>query len=343
MMRSTSISLACTLLLAACGGDGGYLPDAAGGQGEILVVMSKAHWEGEPGATVRSILEQPMDGLPQREPRFKLAQTSPENFGTLLAVHHSVLLSVMDPSADTLGAHRLRDRHARGQLIVRLAANNPGSWIDLMQQEGYNAADALEDHQRARVGMRLVRERDASVVSEVQGHHGIHLDIPGGYRIMKQNDSASWLQRDRMVTAGGLQHNVIEGVLIHTHPYTSDSTFAVPFLVDQRDSVTKALVDGPNEGSYMKVQRGFEDMDLMPSSKAVSLNGRYAYLMRGLYGMQGAKMGGPFISLTTVDETKGRLVTVEGFVYAPHFDKREYVRELEALLFSLRMEPNASP
>jgi hypothetical protein len=343
MIHRSLVPLSFALLLASCTGGGAYLPDAAGGQGEILVVMSKGHWEGEPGATVRSILEQPMDGLPQREPRFKLAQTTPENFGTLLAVHHSVLLAVMDPTADSLGAHRLRDRHARGQLIVRLAAKDPVGWISLMQQEGYNAADALEDHQRQRVAMRLVRERDATLVSEVQGHHGLLLDIPGGYRVMDQNDSASWLQRDRMVTAGGLQHNVIEGVLIHTHPYTSDSTFAVPFLVDQRDSVTKALVDGPNEGSYMKVQRGFEDMDLMPSSRAVSLNGRYAYLMRGLYGMHGAKMGGPFISLTTVDEANGRLVTVEGFVYAPHFDKREYVRELEALLFSLRLQPNASP
>lgn len=343
MILRALIPMALAVLLSGCIGDSGYLPESAGGQGEILVVMSKGDWEGEPGATVRSILEQPIEGLPQREPRFKLAQTTHENFGSLLAVHHSVLLAVMDPAADSVGMQRQRDRHARGQLVVRLAAKDATTWIQLMQQEGYNAADLLEDHQRARVGMRLVRERDAAVASAVQTHHGIRLDIPGGYRVMKQNDSATWLQRDRIVTGGGLEHNVIEGILIHTHPYTSDSTFSVSYLADQRDSVTKVLVDGPNDGSYMKVQRGFEDMDLMPASKAVTLDGRYAYLMRGLFGMHGAKMGGPFVSLSTVDEARGRLVTVEGFAYAPHFDKREYVRELEALIFSLTIDPVTSP
>ncbi len=341
--RLPVFATALALLLAGCRGDSGYLPESAGGQGEVLVVLSKGSWEGEPGATVRSILEQPVEGLPQPEPRFKVAQTTLENFGSLLAVHHSVLLAVIDPKEDSLGMQVLRDRYAKGQLIIRMAAKDPVSWISLMQKEGYNAANILEDHQRQRVGQRLTRERDATVTSKVREVLHLDLDIPGGYHAIKLSDSTAWIQRDRIVQSGGLEHNVIEGVLIHTHRYTSDSTFSVPFLVDQRDSTTKYLVEGPNDGSYMNVQRSFEDIDLMPSSRAVSLHGRYAYMMRGLFGMHGAKMGGPFVSLTTVDEERGRLITVEGFVYAPQFDKREYVRELEALIFSLRITPLTSP
>ncbi len=341
--RLPVLAAVVALLLSGCGDNSGYLPESAGGQGEVLVVMSKGHWEGEPGAAVRSILEQPIEGLPQREARFKVAQTTLENFGSLLAVHHSVLLAVIDPKEDTLGMQMLRDRYSKGQLIIRMAAKDPVSWIALMQQEGYNAANVLEDHQRQRVGQRLMRERDATVASKVREALYLDLDIPGGYHVIKLSDSTAWLQRDRIVQSGGLEHNVIEGLLVHTHRYTSDSTFSVPFLVDQRDSTTKYLVDGPNVGSYMNVQRGFEDMDLMPASSAVTVQGHYAYLMRGLFGMHGAKMGGPFVSLTTVDEARGRLVTVEGFVYAPQFDKREYVRELEALIFSLRIAPLTSP
>ncbi len=343
IIRLSVLAAALALLLAGCVDNSGYLPESAGGQGEVLVVMSKGHWEGEPGAAVRSILEQPIEGLPQREPRFKVAQVTLENFGSLLTVHHSLLVAVIDPNEDTLGMQVLRDRYAKGQLIIRMAAKDPVSWIALMQQEGYNAANVIEDHQRQRVGQRLMREKDAVVANKVRDVQHLELDIPGGYHVMKQNDSAAWLQRDRIVQSGGLEHNVIEGLLIHTHRYTSDSTFSVPFLVDQRDSTTKYLVEGPNAGSYMNVQRGFEDMDLMPTSRAVSLQGRYGYLMRGLFGMHGAKMGGPFVSLSTVDEERGRLVTVEGFVYAPQFDKREYVRELEALIFSLRITPLTSP
>jgi hypothetical protein len=331
------------LLFTACEGNKTYLPDSAGGQGEVLVVMANGHWEGEPGAAVRSIFEQAINGLPQREARFKLAQTTPENFGTLLAVHHSVLLAVIDPSADTVGVLRQRNRHAKGQLLVQISAKDPVTWIGLIQREGYAAADLLEEHQRTRVGMRLARERDAALASSLKAQFDITLDVPGGYRVMKQGPSFSWLQRDRIVTGSGMDHNVIEGVLIHVHPYSSDSTFTVPFLVDQRDSVTQAFVEGPSPGSYMVVQRAFETTDLMPTSRSVTVDGRFGFLMHGLFGMHGAKMGGPFVSLSTVDEERGRLVTVEGFVYAPQFDKREYVRELEALLFSLRLAPIASP
>jgi hypothetical protein len=177
----------------------------------------------------------------------------------------------------------------------------------------------------------------------VQKVHGISMDIPGGFRIMEQDTSFTWLQRDRMVSGSGLEHNVIEGLLIHNHRYTSEAIFNVPALVDLRDSVTRVHVAGPAPGSYMIVQRQFESMDLMPSGAATQVNGRYGYLMHGLFGMYGAKMGGPFVSLTTVCERTGSLVTVEGFVYAPQFNKREYLRELEAILFSVSLDASCFP
>jgi len=330
-------------LLAGCEAGPKHLPDAVGGQGEVLVVMAKGHWEGAPGAAVRSVLEQPVQGLPQREPRFKLAQTTPENFGSLLTAHHSVLLAVIGTEADTTAMTRQRDPFARGQLVVRVSSPDPVAWTRTLQQRGDDLATAIEEHQRARVGARLKKERDAALASSLKAQHAIDLDVPGGYRVMKQDSGFTWLQRDRIVSGSGLDHNVIEGLLVHAHPHVSDDTFTVPFLTGQRDTVTERYVEGPNRGSYMVTQRAFEDLDLMPVGRATRVDGRFAYLMHGLFGMRGAKMGGPFVSLTTVDEERGRVVTVEGFVYAPQFDKREYVRELEAVLFSLRIDPVASP
>lgn len=343
MPRSVVLVLPGLLLAMACGGGGTHLPEAAGGQGEVLVVMSKGHWEGAPGAAVRSILEQPIMGLPQREARFKVAQTTSENFSGLLSVHHSVLYAAIGGEADSTGAGMYRDRHARGQLLVRIAARDPDTWIALMQREGPDAAEQFDEHQRGRVAARLRKERDAAIASSIQAAFGIDLDIPGGYRVVRQEKDFAWLQRDRLMSGGGLEHNVIEGVLIHRHPYTSGSTFTVPYLVELRDVTTRAFVEGPKEGAYMIVQRGFEGLDLMPGGRATRLDGRFAYVMHGLYGMHGAKMGGPFVSLSTIDERDNTLLVVEGFAYAPQFDKREYMRELEALVFSLRFAGDASP
>ena len=59
--------------------------------------------------------------------------------------------------------------------------------------------------------------------------------------------------------------------------------------------------------------------------------------MRGLWKVVGDMMGGPFVSHIRLDEQNQRIVVVEGFVYAPETNKRNYIRRLEASLFTLRL------
>ena len=48
-------------------------------------------------------------------------------------------------------------------------------------------------------------------------------------------------------------------------------------------------------------------------------------------------MGGPFVSLTRIDEMNMQIITIEGFVFAPKYDKRNPLRQLEAMIYSLRL------
>ena len=43
-------------------------------------------------------------------------------------------------------------------------------------------------------------------------------------------------------------------------------------------------------------------------------------------------MGGPFVHYAIVDTNRNEIIHLDGFVYAPKFNKREYLRELEALI-----------
>lgn len=329
--------LLCLLLLAqACDDAPQRKPAAVGGDGEVLVVMNKAHWDGPPGALVRSVLEQEMPHMTRPEPRFTVAQVAPGQFASLLQGHHSVIVAVISGEADSVALRIQRDVHATGQLLMQASAYDPETWMDLFQRQAGTVAEAFEQHQRNRIAARVKGTQDAALVSSLRTAMGLELAVPGGYRVVEQTPRFAWLQRDRMVRGGGLEHNVIEGLLIHRHPYRSDSTFSAPYLVELRDSVTRAFVEGPDPGSYMIVQRAFEQLDLMPTGRETVLDGRFAYVMHGLFGMEGAKMGGPFVSLSTLDPAGTELITVEGFVYAPQFNKREYLRELEAILYSLR-------
>lgn len=334
--------LILALILISCGQQEKRLPLASGAQGEVLVVMDKGYWESSPGALVRSILEQPITTLPQREPRFKVVQCGTKDLGSLLRTHHTILLAPIGPSDPGSTGFR-PDLFAKGQLVLQVTGSDGAAWERAFANEADAAIQRFEAHQSARIRQQLTRTRDPELVAAVERVHDIVMDIPAGYRIVEQDSAFTWLQRDRMVSGSGLEHNVIEGILIHHQRYQSDTIFHVRALVDQRDRVTKAHVEGPAPGSYMNVQRRFERLDLMPKGAATELDGQYAYVMRGLYGMEGAKMGGPFVSITTVCEPQVRTITVEGFVYAPQFNKREYMRELEAVLRSTRFGPKCIP
>ena len=64
-------------------------------------------------------------------------------------------------------------------------------------------------------------------------------------------------------------------------------------------------------------------------------NGNDACEMRGLWKMEIDSTGGPFVSLSVLDDRHGRIVTVEGYVYAPKQNNRNYLRQVEAMIYSL--------
>ena len=47
-------------------------------------------------------------------------------------------------------------------------------------------------------------------------------------------------------------------------------------------------------------------------------------------------MGGPFVSLVSVDSVAREVVVAEGFVFSPNSSKRDLLRSLEAGLRTLR-------
>ncbi|MDX9729940.1 MAG: DUF4837 family protein, partial [Bacteroidales bacterium] len=64
--------------------------------------------------------------------------------------------------------------------------------------------------------------------------------------------------------------------------------------------------------------------------------------MRGLWTLEGGFMGGPFISYAFIDSASSRAVVVTGFVYAPREEKRELLRQVEALMYTVKKQVESS-
>jgi hypothetical protein len=52
-------------------------------------------------------------------------------------------------------------------------------------------------------------------------------------------------------------------------------------------------------------------------------------------------MGGPYISLAELDATNQRVVVAFGYVYAPSKDKRNLLRQVEAMIYSMKFNEQA--
>jgi hypothetical protein len=75
-----------------------------------------------------------------------------------------------------------------------------------------------------------------------------------------------------------------------------------------------------------------------PEFKEIWVNGGYCAELKGLWKIfNGGGMGGPFYSHTRLDEINQRVITIEGFVFAPGTTKRNHIRYLESVLYSAKL------
>ena len=106
-------------------------------------------------------------------------------------------------------------------------------------------------------------------------------------------------------------------------------------FIAMRDSITKLYIEGSSQNdslrSYMKVYK-----ELPISSENININGKYGYKIKGWWDLQNGTMGGPFVSVAYVDELRNRVIVSDAFVFGPNFNKRRFIKELEAVCLSIQ-------
>lgn len=64
------------------------------------------------------------------------------------------------------------------------------------------------------------------------------------------------------------------------------------------------------------------------------INNKYVRLIKGCWTMTNDKMGGPFISYSWLSNNNSKVITVQGYIYAPNFKKSKFLRTMEAIIVS---------
>lgn len=299
-------------------------PSASGKTGELLIVMDSMLWNGTPGEFLRDSLGNSYPGLPQHEPRFRMVHIHPTAFKNILLHHRNILIVDTGslPQGRNYSLTFKEDHHSKPQLVMHLRARD-SLWLEsaiLVMVGTVDSRFTQAEETRAVSGM--LKLRASNISREVKSHLGIGIPLTDDYFIARKEHGYVWLRKETIHNSTGIQ--------VHRFPYTSDSAFTVSAILRLRDSLSARSVPGPSEGSYMVTDSIFPVM-----VQKTTINNNYAIMIRGLWRVEGDFMGGPFLSFLIHDSLKNELIFIDAFLYAPRFDKREYIKQLEAMAHAI--------
>jgi len=298
------------------------LPSSTGKSGDLLIVMDSLYYNHLAGDAVKQIFSQEQDGLPQPEPLFNLIQVPHRSFARIFHPMRNIIMVIIEKEASIKLTVR-KEVWAESQLVVTITAPSGEIAAETITKNGPALLDYFNNKEIARLQAKFrvnANSKNAQIINE---KFGLSLNLDALYTVAQEADDFMWLRKDK--TAGG--HQISQNIMIYTYPYVSDSTFDVAKLVEKRNYYTQKYIVGSNEGSYMLSYKEY-----VPIQKEVSLNGVYVNELRGLWYMHRDFMGGPFINYSLIDEKNNRVICIDGYVYSPKFDKREFLREQEALI-----------
>lgn len=314
-----------------------YLPAYEGPSGAVIVVMENHHWNGSAGITVRKYLEQWQMGLPYPGERmFTIVQKAPAEFSKILKVNRNIIVAHIKslPQYETPVLNYNPDLWAKEQVVFQIYADSPQGFSEVFNENGNNIVATINLKERERLQSKHASNPNGAI-SENLKKYNINLTLPIDFDLAEKKDNFIWIKRHRLRPDQGHEHDISEDIFIYFYDYTDTNTFTVQHITDTRDSIGKYHVPGEIPGSYMATS--YDDTIQLPFGQAIDFKGNYAMEVRGLSKLVNSFRGGPFISLTIHDPIRNRIVVVDGMVHAPQFEKREYLREIEAMVYSLEI------
>ncbi|WP_321287930.1 DUF4837 family protein [uncultured Sunxiuqinia sp.] len=312
------------LLFTSCDDQTNMRKKITGKAGELVVVVPDATWEGATGKRFREIMAQPQLALPQDEPIFDLIQVPPNAFGEIFKTTRNIIRVKISTTVDSSQVRFRKDIWAWPQSVVDINARSTEDFNQLLERHSDRIIAFMLKAERNRLQMNYRNYSDKAVKNTIKEKFNIDITIPPGFKVTLQRENFAWVRYETP--------EISQGIIIYTYPYKSDSTFTKDFLLNKRDSILKAHVEGPASGSYMTTEHR-----IPPVFNVLEHNGNYAAEMRGLWRVEGDFMGGPYVNLSVLDAANNRIIALDGYVYAPRFDKRNYLRQVEAMIYSLKL------
>jgi len=315
-----------SLFFSACGdiSNEDLKPNVTGKAGELLLVVDDNKWKSAVGDSLREVFEQEVQILPQREPLFTVVNIPNKAFTNLFETHRSIVRVQISPKNEKASIKLRRDVWAKPQTVFEIKAPNDSVFFKIFSKRKQAIVDTLLLDEQRRYLQSYIKFENQEV-TRILKQRGVPMHIPKGYRLDVNKDAFMWISYEAPLTS--------QAILISFIDYKDTAQLSKENLIHQIDSVLKVNVQGQTKGTYMQLEKRADIL-----YKKMMRDGVYTVELRGLWQLENDYMGGPFVALISVDTKRQRLVLAYGYVYSPKYDKRNYMRQVETILYTLKID-----
>jgi len=316
------IVLVFSLLMFSC--DDGkkiYITDSSGILNMVNIVSDNGIWESEVGETIRNTMASDAEGLPQKEPLYKLKHIPTKAFTGFAKKNRTFLrLTLGDKNSFEI----VKDSFARPQLGIFIEGKTRQDLIDIFKANESKILGNINNTEIVEKWRRM--NKSLGDVEPLKKAFGVTMKFPTAYRYANtSDDDFIWLRKD--IKKGSME------IFVYSVPIRTieNDSSVISNIVKVRDSIGKVHVPGPREDSYMITEEAY-----MPYIYETKIDNKFTYETRGTWVVKNAFMGGPFLNFAIKDEKNNRYIVVEGIVFKPTAEKRNNVFEIEAIGRSLK-------
>lgn len=323
----SGITFIFALLLSSCESSttNSGKPRSIGNTSEILVVIeNEEQWENSIGQDIRETLGHTQYGLNQDEPIFKLAHIQKNSFNDLFKKHRNILIVDIDKNAAKPKIELREDMWSKPQKIFKIIAPDNKDFKSILESNADYIRMKYGQAERERILTVFRTTSPNKVTGKIVEKFGLQMTVPREFYVAKSEPDFMWIRKETEAFS--------QGLVIFAAPYKDTVQFSTASIIARLNRFQKQYIPGGIEGTYMST----DDEYIPPKSRIVTdFFTDYAVETRGLWKVEGDFMSGPFVSYTFLDNRNNKIVTLMGYVYQPNKEKRDLLRQMEAILYSV--------
>lgn len=330
-LKYMAIAIAAAVALSSCTEQQKrkvLLPNISGKAGEVIVVIDKGNWEGQVGTVLRDSLAQETPYLPQREPLFGLVNVPQNAFTNMFQIHRNIIVVNINNTVTEPGIVIRKDVWAAPQTVIYINAADSESAVKIIQENSALMCVTIEQAERDRIIGNIKKYEELKLAPVVTEMAGGSPHFPSGYKLKKRTSDFIWIEY-------AIQ-DVTQGILAYKYPVVEgEQMMSLESIIENSNEMLKNNVPGMFENTYMTTSTAAR-----PGIEYKRYKGLDFAEVRGFWEVYNDYMGGPFVSHAFYSKDGKDIIVLQGFVYAPKYDKRQYLRQVESIIYSFEWAKN---